>query len=156
MLDLPLYKGSANLRGYRVRIWHLEGKKRFWLADSNDHNFLSFWSRTKFLVSRIISCSRSLHFCEKFSNFGNLRVPYHASEEPNVDVIQPKGRFVLEYEPTFGLDYIDVGFFRGMVWYPQVPEIRKLFAKMKRSRAGDNPRYQKLCSTPKTKKVMIV
>ena len=35
-------------------------------------------------------------------------------------------------------------------------EIRKLFAKTKRSRAGDDPGYQQLCSTPKTKKVVIV
>ena len=106
---LVLHKGSANLG---VWILDLASKKIFfWLADSNDHNFLSFWSRTKFLVSRIISCSRSLHFCEKFSNFGNLGVPYHASEEPNVDVIHPKGRFLLEQEPIFGMDYIDVGFF---------------------------------------------
>ena len=57
----------------------------------------------------IISCSRSLHFCDKFSIFGNLGAPYRASEETNVDVIQPKGRFLLEQESTFGLDYIYVG-----------------------------------------------
>ena len=61
----------------------------FWLADSNDHNFLSFWSRQKFLVSRIISCSRSLHFCDRMLIFGSVGAPYHA------DVIQPKGGFLL-------------------------------------------------------------
>ena len=41
-------------------------KNIFWLANSNDHNFLNFWRRTKFLVSRIISCSRSLHLSQKW------------------------------------------------------------------------------------------
>ena len=56
------------------------------------------------------------------------------------------------------LDWITSSLGSSEGWYgtPQVPKLRKVFAKMKRSRAGDDPRYPKLCSSPKTKKVVVV
>ena len=119
-------------------------KKFFWgTPHSNDHNFLSFWTRTKFLVSRIFSCSRSLHLCEKFSNFGTVGHPTMPQNNQMPNVIQPKGRLQLVVVLRHGR-------------VPHGPEIRKLLAKTKRSRTGEDPRYQKLCSTRKTKKVVIV
>ena len=98
---------TKDLRSYnKVWILHTGITRFFRLPHSNDHNFLSFCSGTKFLVSRIISCSRSLHFCEKFSNFATVGYPTMPQKIQMSDAIQPKCRPLLEQGPTFGLDYI--------------------------------------------------
>ena len=53
---------------------------RFFFPHPNHHNFLIFWSRIKFLVSRIMYSSRSLHFYENFSHFGTLGYPTKAQK----------------------------------------------------------------------------
>ena len=80
----------------------------------------------------------------------------HASGEPSVDVVHPNGRFLLEYERV-GTYHWD-GLHRRWVLlrHGRVPQSFRNSAKMKRSRAGDDPRYPKLCSSPKTKKVVVV
>ena len=67
---------TKDLRSYKVWILHTGITRFFRLPHSNDHNFLSFCSGTKFLVSRIISCSRSLHFLRKVFELCDRGTPY--------------------------------------------------------------------------------
>ena len=51
-------------------------KKVIFKKNSSRRNFLSFWSQRKFRVSRIIYCSRSLHFWGFWSTICGYGVPY--------------------------------------------------------------------------------
>ena len=91
-----LHKGSANLGSHRVWIFHITRKKIFFGHRTQTiTTFLVFGVEQSFWYLGSSPARDLFIFAKTFRSLGTWGVPYHPSEEPNDDVIQPKGRLLL-------------------------------------------------------------